>query len=159
MIETAEVRRKYPSLVKCSRHRQKLRRHRTLAALAAVAFVVLVSASCGEEDDCDVEAQSRRLGGAGLQDCGIAHGDDQGVVDRCVLGAHQKNETYRALYELDDGRLQAFVHAAGDIYLLLREAEGGGVERADCEDGVVVREGGRTYVECDQPSAFEQICK
>jgi hypothetical protein len=130
-----------------------------VVALAAIAFCTLVSASCGEEDDCDVEAQSRKLGGAGLQDCGIAHGDDQGVVDRCVLDAHQQNNTYRALYELDDGRLQAFVHAAGDVYFLLRDAKGGGVERADCAGGRVVREGGRSSVECDQPSAFEAICQ
>ena len=121
--------------------------------------IALVSAGCGEEDDCDVEGQSRRLGGAGLQDCGIAHGDDQSVIDRCALTAHQKNDTFRALYELDDGRLQAFVHAAGDAYLLLREGEAGGVERADCEGARVVRDGGRQYVDCDQPSAFEVICQ
>jgi hypothetical protein len=130
-----------------------------VVALGAIAFISLIGASCGEDDDCDVEAQSRTLGGAGLQDCGIAHGDDQGVVDRCVVAAHQKNETYRALEELDDGRLQAFVHAAGGGYFLLRDAEGGGVERADCEGARVVREGGRSYVACDRPSAFESLCQ
>jgi hypothetical protein len=121
--------------------------------------VTAIVVGCAEDGDCDIEAQSRKLGGAGLQDCGIAPAGDEGVVDRCASAAFQKNETFRALYELDDGRLQAFVHAAGDTYLLLRESEGrDGVERADCSGAMAVREGGRSYVDCVDPGPFEPIC-
>jgi hypothetical protein len=115
-------------------------------------------ASCSGEDECDIEAQSRRLGGAGLQDCGIAHDGNESVVDRCAASAYAKNQTFRALYELDNGRLQAIVHAAGDSYFLLREAEGGGVERSECAAGMLVNDGGRRYVDCEEPSEFEAIC-
>jgi hypothetical protein len=116
-----------------------------------------VGAGCGGGDDCDIEAQSRAIGGAGLEDCGIARSDQTTVVDRCAVTAFEGNKTFRALYELDDGKLQALVHAAGGAYLLLREADSG-VERADCSGAHSVRANGRNYVECDDPTGFAPLC-
>jgi hypothetical protein len=122
-----------------------------------VLTLALVGGGCGSDDDCDIEAQSRSLGGAGLEDCGIARGGDSSVVDRCAVTAFEGNKTFRALYELDDGRLQALVHAAGGAYLLLRESDDG-VERADCSGARSVRENGRNYIECQDPTEFAAAC-
>jgi hypothetical protein len=158
MIETGEVRRKSPRLVKCSK-RGRNSRQRRLGNALAICVLGAAAASCGDgSDDCDIEAQSRRLGGAGLQDCGIARGSSQSVVDRCAVNAYGRNETFRALYELDDGRLEATIHAAGDVYLKLRETDAGDVERADCGGGRVVREGTRSFVDCADQAPFEALC-
>ena len=119
--------------------------------------LVWACVGCGGGDDCDIEAQSRTIGGAGLEDCGIAHGDQTTVVDRCAVTAFEGDKTFRALYELDDGKLQALVHAAGGAYLLLREADSG-VERADCTGAHSVRDSGRNYIECDNPTEFAPLC-
>jgi hypothetical protein len=130
---------------------------RAIATLVLCASSVAI-ASCNGDDDCDIEAQSRGLGGAGLQDCGIARGSETSVVDRCAASAYAGNETFRALYELGDGRLEAIVHGAGDVYLKLRETDDGAVERAECGGGRVVREGGRTFVDCSDQGPFEVLC-
>ena len=156
MIETGEVRRKSPRLVKCSKPGRNPYVRRSAIALVISALAL---ASCNGDDDCNIETQSRELGGAGLQDCGIAHGSNASIVDRCAVDAYAMNATFRALYELDDGRLQAIVHAAGDSYFLLREGEGGGVERADCADGVVANQDGRRFIDCQDAGEFEPICQ
>ena len=125
---------------------------------ALLALGALLVAGCKSEADCDIEAQSRKLGGAGLNDCGLAHGGETSVVDRCALQADQSGETYRALYEQPDGGIEALVHAAGGDYLLLRETKSG-VERAECNGAVVVQEPGRSFVQCKSPSDYEAVCR
>jgi hypothetical protein len=126
--------------------------------LRVLVFALAIATSgCGGDDDCDIEAQSRSLGGAGLEDCGIARNGDTSVVDRCAVTAFEGNKTFRALYELDDGRLQALVHAAGGAYLLLRESDDG-VERADCSGARSVRDDGRNSIECEDPTEFAAVC-
>lgn len=145
-------------MVKSSQLSRNWRADRAAPIAFALCVLSVAIASCNGDDECDIEAQSRKLGGAGLQDCGIAHDGNESVVDRCAASAYAKNETFRALYEIDDGRLQAIVHAAGDAYFLLREGEAGGVERADCADGMLVNEDGRRFVDCQGPSEFVAVC-
>jgi hypothetical protein len=132
-----------------------------------VAVVALASLfgtfGCGGETECNIDSQSRALGGAGLIDCGIASADDPpdifARVDRCGVEAYQALGTFRALYENEDGTLEATVHAAGGTFHLLRaEADDAQVDRADCEGAHVVVEDGRTYVHCDQPGEFRRVC-
>jgi hypothetical protein len=121
----------------------------------------LLSASgCGGGDDCDFEAETRAAGGAGVMDCGLAREDDTEIVDRCAVSARAGDRTFRALYEQPDGSLQALIHAAGGGYLVLRTpAQGGLIERADCESSAVVQRDGRSLVECTGMGPFEAICE
>lgn len=124
-------------------------------AIALVLCALSLGGGCGDSSECDIETESRSIGGAGLIDCGFAEQDDRGDVDRCARSAFERDQTFRALYELDDGRLQALVHAAGGAYLLLQEGEEGGLERADCA-GAELRSG---VVTCSDPASFEPVCR
>jgi hypothetical protein len=126
---------------------------RTLAFAA-----VVVAQGCGSDDGaCDIESKSRKLGGTGLTDCGIASPGETSTVDRCAVTAFS---TFRALYELDNGDLEALVHAAGDTYHTLRQPpDETVVERVDCGGAEVVTEGTRRYVVCTDPGTPREICR
>lgn len=124
-----------------------------------IAWPCLLIVSCAGGDECELDAVSRDVGGTGLIDCGIASPTDSSSVDRCALTAYRGNNTFRAIYEREDGGLEAFVHAAGGSYHLLRLAPDGNIERADCDGAVVVQEGARSYVSCEEPSEFEVVCR
>lgn len=102
------------------------------------------------------------LGGPGVIDCGVASVDDTSEifdVDRCAVETYNARGTFRAIYEQEDGSLEAVVHAAGDTYHLLRvQVESTRIERADCGGAHVVQTDGRTYVQCDDPSRFAPVC-
>jgi hypothetical protein len=127
-----------------------------LASLALVG-----SCGCGDEEGgCDIESRSRKLGGTGLIDCGIAGPGDTSTVDDCAVSAFQSRSTFRALYELENGDLEAIVHAAGDSYHTLRQPpDETVVERIDCGDAEVVTRGTRRYVVCTDPGTPREICR
>jgi hypothetical protein len=117
-------------------------------------------AGCSGDPVCNIDATTRRVGGAGVMDCRISS-DEESVarVDQCSVEAYQARATFRAIYRQEDGTLEAIIHAAGDTYHLLRtEVDGPGIEEADCEGAHVVRDQGRTYVHCDDPGEFTRIC-
>jgi len=126
-------------------------------ALLAIWVGVQGWAGCASKDDCNIETQTRDLGGAGLMDCGLASTDDTHTVDACAVAAFAGRNTFRAIYERSDGTLEALVHAAGDAYLTLRESPDG-IERRDCKSAHVVDDADRSYVECVEPSAPTIVC-
>jgi hypothetical protein len=132
---------------------------RATLRLWLLALALPTLAACGGDDECEFNSVTRDVGGSGLVDCGIAHVDDTGSVDRCAVTAFTSNNTFRALYEQEDGDLLALVHAAGDTYHLLRLSEDGRIEQADCSGGSVQQEGTRSFVRCDDPSNFELVCE
>src|SRR5262249_33466383 len=139
--------------------------HRYRLHLAAVcqccllgALAGLADSGCGDEASCDLGAITRDLGGVGLIDCGVANAETADV-DRCAVAAYRDGSTFRAIYERDDGRLQALVRAAGGDYLVLRQADDDSITRAECNGAQVVADGGRTYVECVDRGPFTTVCE
>jgi hypothetical protein len=125
-----------------------------------IAALVCCLAGCGGESECNIDTTTRRVGGAGVMDCRITT-EQYSIerVDQCAVEAYQARATFRAIYRHDDGTLEAIVHAAGDTYHLLRtDADGPGIEEADCVGAHLVQEQGRTYVQCDEPDDFVRIC-
>lgn len=130
------------------------------AAWAIVAWLPSTGSGCGGDDDCEFDNVLRDIGGVGLMDCGIASEDDTSDVDDCAVDAYRANQTFRALYEQDDGGLRAIVHAAGDSYhVVTLSGEDGSIARAECEGGVLVQENGRSYVDCADPEPFRDVCR
>lgn len=115
---------------------------------------------CNDGTECNINSASRMLGGPGVIDCKVASaGESSQYVDTCAVETYNARGTFRALYERDDGTLDAIVHAAGDTYHILRmRAEANSVEQADCEGAHVVSVDGRTYVQCDDPTPFRVLC-
>jgi hypothetical protein len=114
---------------------------------------------CGGQSECNIDAASRALGGAGIIDCRIAFIDEAAAVDQCAVETYQANGTFRALYELEDGTIEAIVHAAGGrFHMLVATADNTQVEQADCEGAHVRYAQGRTYVQCDDPAPFQRVC-
>jgi hypothetical protein len=132
------------------------------AGLITLAALVWSSAaaSCGGEDECEFDAITRSVGGVGLMDCGIASIEDTSTVDDCAVSAYQANHTFRAIYEQDDGGLEALVHAAGGTYHLIRlSGEDDSITRADCDGATFTQESGRRYIVCDDPEPFRAACE
>jgi hypothetical protein len=151
------------SWANAERNAVSTRKTRWLGVVVALAPLILGPLGCSGETECNIDSQSRALGGAGLIDCGIASADDPPEifdrVDSCAVEAYQARGTFRALYENQDGTLKGTVHSAGgNFYLLRAGTDDDHVDRADCEGAHVVVEDGRTYVHCDSPSEFERIC-
>lgn len=122
----------------------------------AIGFV----AGCAGDLGCDLDGTTRKLGGSGLMDCGLAEKGNTTDVDRCAVTAEQSRTTFRAIYVRKDGSLEAVVHGAGDHYYLLRaSSDGDEVKRADCEGASVVTDGTRQFVECDEPGEFRKACE
>jgi hypothetical protein len=130
-----------------------------LVAAGSVAAWLSAGSACGGSDDCEFDSVLRDVGGVGLTDCGIAAVDDTGEVDACAVNAYRADQTFRAIYEQDDGGLRAVVHAAGGSYHVVTLAEDGSIARAQCEGGVLVQESGRRYIECDEPGEFRNVCQ
>jgi hypothetical protein len=122
-------------------------------------MLTFVLAACGGDQECEIDAVSRDLGGAGLLDCGIAPEDDTRTVDACAVMAHRSRQTFRALYERGEGRIEGIVHAVGDTYHLLRVTGDGAIARADCSGARVAQDGTRSHVVCDGDPAFEAVCE
>jgi hypothetical protein len=142
---------------------RRTRKTRWIGVVAALAPLCFGALGCGGQTECNIDSQSRALGGAGLIDCGIASADDPpdifDRVDSCAVEAYQARGTFRALYQNQDGTLEGTVHSAGGTFHLVRsQADDAQVDRADCEGAHVVVEDGRTYVHCDSPGEFERIC-
>lgn len=124
----------------------------------AALLVAALSGGVGcAEDECNIDEYTRDLGGIGVMDCGLA-GDDTSAVDECALTAYRGRKTFRALYENEDGDLEAIVHAAGGTYHLVREA-GSMLEQADCKGGQEEVTDDRRRVGCDGQGAFETVCE
>jgi hypothetical protein len=138
---------------------QRIRQHNAAAfACAVLSALAVTAAGCGE-DECELDAVSRRLGGTGLIDCGLAVGDPEDV-DRCAVVAHGGGSTFRALYQREDGGVDAIMRVAGGAYVVLRfDAESGRIERADCEDGRITVGDGRTFVDCVDQSDYALVCE
>ncbi len=137
-------------------------RRASAAALLTLAVIACASAavSCAGEDECEFDAITRSVGGVGLMDCGLASLEDTSTVDDCAVSAYQANHTFRAIYEQEDGGLEALVHAAGDTYHLIRlSGEDESITRADCDGGIFTQEGGRRYIACDDPEPFRAACE
>ena len=95
--------------------------------IASVATCATGSAGCGEEE-CELDSVTRKLGGAGLIDCGLAIGDPSNV-DRCAVSANRAGSTFRALYEREDGGVDVIMRVAGGGYVALQlVAEDGRIE-------------------------------
>jgi hypothetical protein len=139
------------------------RKHRWIGVVIALAPLCFGAFGCNGKTECNIDSQSRALGGAGLIDCGIASADDPSDifdrVDSCAVEAYQARGTFRALYENEDGTLEGTVHSAGGTFHLVRApADDAHVDQADCDGAHVIVEDGRTYVHCDSPTAFARIC-
>lgn len=103
---------------------------------------------------------TRRLGGAGLIDCGLATMDDPSVVDRCAVTAHGDGSTFRALYEREDGGVDVIMRVAGGDYVALQlVAEDGSIESANCDEGRIAVSDGRRFVECADRGDFSVVCR
>jgi hypothetical protein len=126
--------------------------------LGAAAWLSAGSA-CGGSDDCEFDSVLRDTGGVGLTDCKIARVDDTEEVDACAVSAYRARQTFRAIYEQEDGGLRAIVHAAGDSYHVVTLADDGSIARAECGGGVLVQENGRSYIDCDEPGEFRDVCE
>jgi hypothetical protein len=127
-------------------------------AYAVVCLFALTGLGCGE-DECELNAVTRELGGAGLVDCGLATGDSSDV-DRCAITAHRNGSTFRALYEREDGGVDVIMRIAGGDYVALRLVpEERRIEQATCDGGRVTVSGGRSYVECEGRGEFGLVCR
>ena len=126
-----------------------------VAQVLAIALAPgLVSVACNG-DDCDIDAETRELAGPGVTDCSVP-GADASVIDSCVLRENASGHPFRALYEQDDGSLEALVLDGGGTYYLVRTpADGSRVERARCKGANV----SSSRVECDAPGDFHSICE
>ena len=130
------------------------------ALVVLLAMTVSAGSSCGGDDECEFDRVLRDIGGAGLIDCGIADFQDTAEVDACAVEAHAANQTFRAIYEQEDGELQGIVHASGDSYhLVTLAADGRTIARAECEDGLYTQAGARTYINCVDPGPFRTVCE
>jgi hypothetical protein len=126
--------------------------------LALPACLLLVA--CGDEDSCDLDAYTRDQGGFGLMDCGIASAGETSAVDACAEMAQRQGVTFRAIYETDDGGLEALVYTSDDEYIQVRTpADGSTLEQERCGSGVLTQETGRTYVSCLDPGEPEVVCE
>ncbi len=113
---------------------------------------------CGD-DECELNAVTRKLGGVGLIDCGFATGDSNDV-DRCAITAHRGGSTFRALYEREDGGVDVIMRIAGGAYVALRLVpEDRSIEQASCDGGRVTVSGSRSYVECEGRGEFSLVCR
>lgn len=127
-------------------------------ALLGFSALLALAGACAE-DECDFNSATRDVGGIGLMDCGIA-GEDTSAVDSCAVMAHRQGAIFRAIYETEEGGLEAIVHGSDGEYSLLRiPAPNGPVERADCAGAEVVDEAGRTRVSCVNPGPFAVVCE
>ena len=130
------------------------------ACVAIVATCAAGSAGCGE-DECELDAVTRRLGGACLIDCGLATGDPS-EVDSCAVRENGAGSTFRALYEREDGGVDVIMRVAGGDYIALQLLpEDGRIERASCARGRVVTDmvSGRRFVECVDRGEFALVCE
>ena len=128
------------------------------ACVATVATCATGSAGCGE-DECELDAVTRRLGGAGLIDCGLAT-DDPSAVDNCAVRENAAGSTFRALYEREDGGVDVIMRVAGGDYVALqRVPEDGRIERASCDGGRIANSSGRRFVECIDRGEFSLVCE
>ncbi|MDD9934339.1 MAG: hypothetical protein OXT09_12090 [Myxococcales bacterium] len=132
-------------------------------APVAIALVLLAASTalvgCSSDDGCDLDDYTRDQGGFGLMDCGLAF-DDTSAVDACAVMALRQGGTFRALYETEDGGLEAIVHTSEGVYIQVRTpADGASLEQTPCEDGILIEEDGRSYVGCFEPGEAELVCE
>ena len=126
--------------------------------VAIVATCAIGSAGC-DEDECELDAVTRRLGGAGLIDCGLAT-DNPSDVDRCAVSANRAGSTFRALYEREDGGVDVIMRIAGGDYIALQLVpDDGRIERASCASGRIATSSGRSFVECVDRGDFTLVCE
>jgi hypothetical protein len=128
--------------------------------VATATACALGAVGCGDDEECELGALSRDLGGIGLNDCRIADEDSLAQVDRCAVMAYREGKPFRALYEQPDGGLDALVCEAGERCQLLSQSRiHGPIERFDCANSHVAEEAGRTYVACDEPGEARVVCE
>ena len=129
--------------------------------VVAAAACALGALGCGDDEQCELSALSRDLGGIGLNDCRIADEDTLAQVDRCAVMAYGEGKPFRALYESPDGGgLDALVCEADErCQLLSQPTPRGPIERVDCGRSYIIEESGRTYVACDDRSEARVVCE
>ena len=111
------------------------------------------------DDECNLDQQTRDLARAGLTDCGFAEGQNVQAAELCARNANQMGQLFRVIRETSDG-LEAFVRGdGGDYFLVRQQGEGDPIEQASCAGASEVTDSDGTRIECDEPGAFETVCK